>query len=150
MSSAAASLRTVFKLARFAALSVPSAATLRRIAIMSFRLIEPSASRAWTRAATVVFCGGGVGVGVGEPAFSVTAAVPVTVPLTAVTVQAEPVLGAVSSPAVLIVPLLAFQAIGGSVASGRPNWSKPWAVNCCVVPRTTVQTLGETAMLVNV
>ena len=60
-------------------------------------------------------------------------AVPLTVPLLAVTVAlVAGVFGAVSSPVVLIVPAVVAQVNVGCVASATPNWSFAVAENCCV------------------
>ena len=92
MFSVAAWLRIFFKSLNSVASTTPSAPTLRRIWIMSCRLIEPSASRLWTSFARAAFCK------FPELARMVTVAVPVTEPLLAVTVQLLPLLGAVNSP----------------------------------------------------
>ena len=71
---------------------------------------------------------------VGAALLTVTAALPLTVPLVAVTL-AEPVAaGAVYSPPALIepMPLALAQVKRRLAAKATPNWSFPVAVNCCV------------------
>ena len=62
-------------------------------------------------------------------------AVPLTVPLLAVTVPLlTDVPGAVNSPSPLIVPAVVPHVNVGCVVKATPNWSFPVAVNCCVPP----------------
>ena len=76
--------------------------------------------------------------------------VPLTVPLVAVTVPlVTAVLGAVTGPAVLIVPAEVVQAYVGAV-NATPNWSVPAAANCCVPPAARLAVAGVTAIEVNV
>ena len=97
----------LFNSLRSVALTMPSAATVRNIWIMSFRLIEPSASRLWTSCIKVTFCGV-------EPfATTDTVAMPESEPLLAVTEQLPVLLGAVNMPDVLTLPPTALEANAG-------------------------------------
>ncbi len=80
---------------------------------------------------------------------TVTLAVPLTLPLAAVTVKGPPAVEpAVNSPLELIVPPpLTDQVKVGCGFSGLPVWSLAVAVNCCVPPVTTEAEDGETVML---
>jgi len=62
---------------------------------------------------------------------TVTDALALAVPLLAVTVPEAAVFGAVSRPAVLIVPTLVVQVKVGCEVNALPNWSLAVAVNCC-------------------
>ena len=70
---------------------------------------------------------------------TVTLAVPLTLPLVAVTVNGPPAVEpAVNRPAVLIVPPpLTDQVNAGCGVIGWPNWSRPVAVSCWVLPVCT-------------
>ena len=57
-----------------------------------------------------------------------------------------PALGAVNSPAVVIVPPLAFQPNAGCVVIAFPNWSKPQAANCSLPPWPREAVFGVTRM----
>jgi hypothetical protein len=71
---------------------------------------------------------------VGAWLVTVTVLVPLNVPLLAVTVPLAELLGVVSRPLALIVPIaaVALQVNVGCVAIAPPNWSVAVAVNCCV------------------
>ena len=78
-------------------------------------------------------------------------AVPLTVPLLAVTVAlVVGVLGAVSSPVVLIVPAVVAQVNVGCVASAVPNWSLAVAEYCCVASMFRLADAGLTVIDVSV
>jgi len=80
----------------------------------------------------------------------VTLAVPLTLPLAAVTVKGPPpVEPAVNNPDELMVPPpLTDQVNVGCGLTGLPNWSNPVAVNCCVPPVATEALLGATVIFV--
>ncbi len=96
---------------------------------MSFRLIEPSASRAWSCWAQL--------------AATATVAELLSEPDFTVTMQLDVLVGAVSTPAVVIVPALVVQVSAGMVVIDLPNWSTPEATNCWVPPGATVDTPAE-------
>ena len=80
---------------------------------------------------------------------TVTLAVPLTLPLVAVTVKEPAVEPAVNKPAVLMVPPpLTVQVNVGCGLTGWPNWSRPVAVNCCVPPVCTDALAGATVIVV--
>jgi len=83
-------------------------------------------------------------------AVTVTLAVPLTLPLVAVTVNGPPAVEpAVNRPAVLIVPRpLTDQVNVGCGLIGLPNWSRPVALNCAVLSVCTKAEAGETVIVV--
>ena len=100
----------------------------------------------WTETlagATVIFVRTGGAV-------TVMLAVPLTVPLEAVTVKGPPAAApAVNSPDPLTVPPpLTDQVNFGCGLSGWPNWSTPVAVNCAVLPVWTEALAGATVIVV--
>jgi hypothetical protein len=101
----------------------------------------------WTEAlagATVIFVRTGGAV-------TVMLAVPLTVPLEAVTVKGPPAAApAVNSPDPLTVPPpLTDQVNGDCGLIGLPNWSKPVALNCADPPVATEVVAGETVIVVS-
>ena len=84
-------------------------------------------------------------------AVTVTDAVPLMVPLDAVTVNVPPVEPAVNSPVGLMEPPpLTDHLKLGCGFIGWPNWSSPVAKNCWVPPVWTEALDGETLMVVSV
>jgi hypothetical protein len=85
----------------------------------------------------------------GKPV-TVTLAVPLTVPLVAITVKGPPAVEpAVNRPPVLIVPPpLTDQVNAGCGVIGWPNWSTPVAENCAVLPVWTEALAGATVIVV--
>ena len=81
---------------------------------------------------------------------TVTLAVPLTLPLVAVTVKGPPAVGpAVNKPDPLMAPPpLTVQVKDGCGLTRLPNWSRPVAVNCCVLPVCTDALDGETVIVV--
>ena len=83
-------------------------------------------------------------------ALTVTLAVPLTLPLDAVTVKGPPAVApAVNNPdALMVPPPFTDQAKVGCGLIGLPNWSNPVAVNCCLPPVATEALLGATVIVV--
>jgi len=79
---------------------------------------------------------------------TVTLAVPLTLPLDAVTVNGPPAVDpAVNRPeALMLPPPVTDQVNVGCGLSGWPNWSLPVAVNCWVLPVWTEALAGETVI----
>ena len=88
----------------------------------------------------------------GWPAATVTAAVPLTLPLFALTVaEPAPEEGALYRPLLLTEPRpVEVQVKVGWVAIGLPNWSRATALNCCVPPSATLTGVGVTTIEVSV
>jgi hypothetical protein len=70
---------------------------------------------------------------VGGASKTVTVVVPCFEPLDAVIVTLPARVEGVNKPVDVIVPELAFQVKVGCFTKRLPIWSKPTAVNCCVV-----------------
>jgi hypothetical protein len=88
----------------------------------------------------------------GGVSVTVTEALPLTVPLVAVTLPLAFAPGAVKRPEELTTPpaTVVVQISVGGGAKGLPNWSLDTALNCLIPPTPTLAVVGLTTMPVRI